>query len=119
MDLSQLDSIQYYNKVYLEDDSDTSDSDIDDNIIQKYIIRSIYDNPEINKKRRGGSYPGKRRNIDRNFPEADARLESLYFSEDSRFDDETFERRFRMPKQMFIDIVERLKQYRIIGNDNK
>jgi hypothetical protein len=55
----------------------------------------------------GGSRPGKAPNKNRNFSQADRILREHYFSgEASIYDEHDFERRFRMPRSVFIRVYE-------------
>ncbi|DBA03196.1 TPA: hypothetical protein N0F65_003916 [Lagenidium giganteum] len=54
--------------------------------------------------RRGGSRPGKRANIDRSHAEGHARLFADYFAYDAVYTTATFQRRFRMPRDVFVRI---------------
>ncbi|XP_065079208.1 uncharacterized protein LOC135702144 [Ochlerotatus camptorhynchus] len=57
------------------------------------------------EKRRGGSQPGKRPNINRHAEEGAARLHDDYFSETSTYTNEQFRRRFRMHRNLFLKIT--------------
>lgn len=66
-------------------------------------------------RRHPGSYPGKRANKDRRFAESAHRLFRQYFGIDGKpptYDEADFERRFRMPRRLFMriynDITEEL-----------
>jgi hypothetical protein len=53
----------------------------------------------------------KKKMVYRNREEAHANLYRDYLSENPRYDEETFQRRFRMPSNMFKDICTRLVQH--------
>jgi hypothetical protein len=55
---------------------------------------------------RGGSYPGKKPNIDRQVTEGALRLYNDYFSEDPTYPESYFRRRFRMQRSLFLNILE-------------
>lgn len=86
-------------------------SDSDDSIDQDNEIMDMYelffassssdDEPEP-KRRRRGSKPGRKRNLDRQFIEAEARFRRMYFSGTaSTYTDKLFRRRFRMRRELF------------------
>ncbi|XP_052562057.1 uncharacterized protein LOC128092379 [Culex pipiens pallens] len=56
-------------------------------------------------KKRGGSVPWRKSNINRYFQQADEKLFRDYFAEDSIYDEEHFRRRFRMNKGLFIKLI--------------
>jgi hypothetical protein len=57
------------------------------------------------KKKRGGSVPGKKANLERDFEGGFQRIYSDYFSDDPLFPESTFRRRFRMSKELFLRIT--------------
>ncbi|XP_071678302.1 uncharacterized protein [Lolium perenne] len=61
--------------------------------------------------RRGGSKPGKRRNINMH-READAMLlDADYFNDEANHSPKEFRRRFRMNKELFLKIVHDVREY--------
>ncbi|XP_071681603.1 uncharacterized protein [Lolium perenne] len=61
--------------------------------------------------RRGGSKPGKRRNINRHREASAMLLDADYFNDDVTHLPEEFRRRFRMNKEMFLKIVHDVREY--------
>jgi hypothetical protein len=61
--------------------------------------------------RRGGSRPGKRRNIDRHCQAGAMLLECYYFAADASLSPKKFRRRFRMNKNLFMKIVFGVREY--------
>lgn len=61
--------------------------------------------------RRGGSKPGKRRNINRHRQAGTMLLDVDYFNDDATHSPKEFRRRFRMNKELFLKIVHGVKEY--------
>ncbi|XP_055525737.1 uncharacterized protein LOC129718718 [Wyeomyia smithii] len=59
--------------------------------------------------KRSGSRPGRRPNVNRNFRFGHEKLLQDYFSETPTYDDNHFLRRFRIPRAMFLDIMQELE----------
>ena len=62
-------------------------------------------------KKHGGSLPGRRKNIDRNFAAGHDRIYQDYFSENPTYGNADFERRFRMPREMFYRVMDHVALY--------
>lgn len=75
--------------------------------IFKYIWNNTMKSSEL---RHGGSRPGKKPNLPRDFDEAESRFERMYFSENPLFDDEKFRRRFRVSKSLFKRIISQIAE---------
>ena len=81
-------------------------NDIEDQLIQEalqYLIQLTEDTPK-----RGGSVPG-RRYVNRNRAAGHERLFNDYFSDDPVYTDQQFRRRFRMKRDLFLEIVEAVR----------
>ncbi|KAK1620172.1 hypothetical protein QYE76_025689 [Lolium multiflorum] len=61
--------------------------------------------------RRGGSKPGKRRNINRHREAGAMLLDADYFNKDATHSPKEFRRRFRMKKELFLKIVHGVREY--------
>ncbi|XP_071677155.1 uncharacterized protein [Lolium perenne] len=61
--------------------------------------------------RRGGSKPGKRRNINRHREAGTMLLDADYFNDDTTHSPKEFRRRFRMNKALFLKIVHGVREY--------
>jgi hypothetical protein len=61
--------------------------------------------------RRGGSKPGKRRNINRHREAGAMLLDADYFNDDATHSPKEFRRRFRMNKDLFLKIVHGVREY--------
>ncbi|XP_071676893.1 uncharacterized protein [Lolium perenne] len=61
--------------------------------------------------RRGGSKPGKRRNINRHREAGVMLLDADYFNDDVTHSPKEFWRRFRMNKELFLKIVHGVREY--------
>ena len=72
----------------------------------------LLDNNENDKyPSHGGSKPGKQPNLLRDFEGSYQRLWSHYFSEEPLYGEETFRRRFRMARPLFLKLAEALESY--------
>lgn len=74
------------------------------------IVDLVYGDDEDEPAKRGGSLPGKAKNINRNRQLFDLQLNADYFDENPTYDLPTFRRRFRMRRELFLQIEERLQQ---------
>lgn len=75
---------------------------------EEYAVCILLEQPKKLPRKHGGSEPGKAPNKDRNFGAAHSQLVNDYFSSAPVYDENTFERRFRMPKSVFLRIHDSL-----------
>ena len=71
-----------------------------------FVFGDNEDEPVI----RGGSVPGKASNIDRNRRAFDVQLNRDYFDDNPTYDLDTFRRRFRMRRELYLQIETQLQQ---------
>ena len=71
------------------------------------------DNDEQKRPLHGGSKPGKQPNILRDFEGSYQRLLSHYFAAQPLYSEETFRRRFRMARPLFLKIAEAVENHNI------
>ena len=62
----------------------------------------------LRKRKWGGSVLGRLGTVERNYEEAHNRLMNDYFISDSKYKKKQFRRRFRMHKQLFLQIMDRI-----------
>ncbi|XP_062559285.1 uncharacterized protein LOC134224034 [Armigeres subalbatus] len=62
-----------------------------------------------NEQGRRGSRPGRSPNVDRMFSFGHDKIYNDYFRENCVYNEETFELRFRIPKNLFLEIMQRLQ----------
>ena len=65
----------------------------------------------LDRKKHGGSVPGKRPNISRNFAAGHQRICNDYFDDHPVYDEKTFRHRFRMSKRLFMKILRDVEQF--------
>lgn len=98
-------------KIFAEDDIVHSAS------IVPYLLSR---KSKANGRQWGGSKPGKRRNKKRDFCARWKRFYEMYFKpDDSIFDDEDFRRRFRMRRELFIRLCERITDHDVFFQQNR
>ena len=100
-----------------ESSSDWTDSSSDDELAMLPVIIAAFDDSESEddepRVSRGGSVPGKKRNLDRSHLECHEKLWNNYFSENPRYDERTFRRRFRMSSRLSRRIHDAVKLHDI------
>ncbi|KAG3080421.1 hypothetical protein PI124_g14462 [Phytophthora idaei] len=85
-------------------DDDFSDSESSDE--EEFIALMLNYTSVWRKSKRGGSCPGRSTNVERDAQAEHERLWRDYFCESPRYSDETFERRFRMKRSLFVRVME-------------
>ena len=88
------------------DDESTSD---DDNLLMLLLDSSSEDSAELLFSQRGGSCPGKKPNKDRQRLLYDQLLHNDYWGYNPAYDPEDFRKRFRIPIEMFDEIVTKIQ----------
>ena len=100
-----------------ESSSGWTDSSSDDELAMLPVSVAAFDDSESEddepRVSRGGSTPGKKRNLDRSHLECHEKLWNKYFSENPRYDEQTFRRRFRMSSRLFRRIHDAMKLHDI------
>ena len=72
----------------------------------------LINNPDpAEKNKHGGSKPGKVPNLNRSFDASYQKLHQHYFSLQPLYSDETFRRRFRMSRPLFLKIAEAVQEF--------
>ena len=117
----------------LSDNDSSSNESFDENILHDIIVDQGDDQYELlialivailsddnddnndTPKIRGGSLPGKSRNINRNRGVFEALLNEDYFGEDPTYNHQHFRRRFRMSRPLYLQIENQLQSsYRFL-----
>ena len=80
--------------------------DDEDEEIVNYLLKSHQNSSaKLHKKKRGGSHLGRSPNIDRDFEAGHSRIYNDYFSNSPVYTDAMFERRFRMRRDAFLEVM--------------
>ena len=80
------------------------DVDEEQDVLLLAFIEAILDDDDDIPTLRGGSIPGKSRNIDRNRSAFDAHLNADYFDNNPTYSLSVFRRRFRMNRSLYLEI---------------
>ena len=93
----------------LKEAGEDDDDDEEDDLAVQNILRHAKI-PIFMKRRRshGGSLPGRRPNIDRNDEEGALRIYRDYFSDRPTYTEEPFERRYWLPREVFMRVYDAL-----------
>ncbi|XP_051190561.1 uncharacterized protein [Lolium perenne] len=83
----------------------------DEMMVQLFTEEQNAQAPFFVVPRRGGSKPGKRRNINRHREAGAMLLDADYFNDDATHSPKEFRRRFRMNKDLFFKIVHGVREY--------
>ena len=96
----------------MEDEADDDDDEEDENASVQAALEVIEVGSNLQAAFcHGGSRPGKRRNIDRQDQEGAVRIYKDYFSEEPTYSDELFQRRYRIPRVVFLRVHNALLAY--------
>ncbi|XP_071683215.1 uncharacterized protein [Lolium perenne] len=85
--------------------------DSDDEIMVQLFTEEQNAQPFFVVPRRGGSKPGKRRNINRHREAGAMLVDADYFNDDATHSPKEFRRWFRMNKELFLKIVHGVREY--------